>query len=178
MTLRLVLTGMAKSLGQPRPRHGRKIARRPVGGDYENISKLLTKCVRISDMSRSAALWLAPWAAYEYPGRGRILRAATGRAVTGEAINHWQAGRYNLPVWAALAWAGVIEARAQTGLRIAAELRAYAVEPRDPPRSGWNLRSLRADGVGPGGLGARGRRMAAANNSAAPEKPLDNSGTP
>ena len=110
-------------------------------------------------------LWLAPWGAYAYPGRGRLLRAICGGSLTVHSINHWQSGRSPLPVWAALTLADAISVRAVAGLEIARQLAAYAEQKRAADElRGANLRKSRAAGVAPAGLGAR------ANNPA----PIDN----
>jgi hypothetical protein len=108
-----------------------------------------------------AARWLAPWDARHYPGRLRLLRAVIGGNVTDRTVWRWRSGGRALPVWAAVALIGGIEARCETGARLVAALRAHIAVMAARPKPGDRFRALRAAGVGPPGLGARGKMRSA-----------------
>jgi hypothetical protein len=153
MTLRLILTGAPWGKRNALPRYDREQRWR-----YRASARALPKHNElVNQLPNRAILWLAPWDTRDYPGRQRLIAAFLGRSVTRQGIWCWRAGKALLPAWAARAWVSAIRTRCEIGLAIAAELEAHAEQMERDPAHGRNLRAMRASGVAPGGLGARGR---------------------
>jgi hypothetical protein len=86
-----------------------------------------------------ALAWLLPWERSNYPGLTRGVATLLGKVWRRETIWGWRTGRTRCRPDVALALASEIERRADEGLRIAADLRAYAAawRPYDRSRLGF-----------------------------------------
>src|SRR5580698_6135198 len=78
--------------------------------------------------------WMCPWPQQKYPGRIKTFLSVLGMRVTWGAVAGWISGRRKLPAWAAEMIAEHIASRCETGLHLAAELRAYAEALEASPR--------------------------------------------
>ena len=156
MVLRLVVEQKPPPDEQRTIRHGRQLARR----DREKRGWFTKTPDSVNNLVTCAVLWLAPWHADHYPGRLRLIQAVLGRSRTQQAVSAWRTGKALIPPWAARALASGIRTRCEAGLALVAELEAHADWLEANPVNGANLRAMRAAGLKPSGLGARGRMAA------------------
>jgi hypothetical protein len=86
--------------------------------------------------------WILPWSIADYPGIQRGTLQLFGGRVALETVRSWRKGYRGFPAWAALALAEAIEVRVLSGLDLITELRAYAAERANRPKSGPGFRKV------------------------------------
>lgn len=86
--------------------------------------------------------WVLPWTVWDYPGvQAGSLQLLGGRFAL-ETLRSWWKGYGRMPAWAAVALADAIEVRVLAGLDLIAELRLYAAERANRPKSGPGFRKV------------------------------------
>lgn len=106
-------------------------------------------------------IWIAPWR-YRmgnegYPGRWTYLSGLFGIKGLAGLCAKWRSGQRPMPSDVALRIATHIEARCDAGMKIAAELRAYAAAVPERKPVGWQVVKER-DGAGSEPRDGRRRR--------------------
>jgi hypothetical protein len=76
-----------------------------------------------------------------------VLVALEGGVTSWRAVKNWVTERRRMPSWAARRFANAIEARAQAGLALVVELRAYADDRDKQPRWLPSVHRYRAERV-------------------------------
>lgn len=86
--------------------------------------------------------WLLPWGMRDYPGKQiGMVQALAGRYTLGTLLM-WSKGRKPMSAIGALALADMIEMRLASGYALERELRAYAAERANRPKSGPGFRKV------------------------------------